>query len=400
MEDSQKGKWIYVVTGVCIISVAIAFARLAYGVVLPYMREGLGISYQEAGMLGTATSFGYLCTVLLAGAAAKKWGAKRTILLGLAIIILGFAGLASIPSYSLSILFMCLTGIGTAFTFTSLVTILTGWFPSRKGLVIGFMNGGAGLGILLVGVLVPALHVAYPQTGWRITWAVFAVISLLVLVQTLFFIRNAPEKKSDAVQQTKGDLLKSVYLNRDVLLLAVIYAILGITYITQAVFMMSFMIQTGLSPILAGQFIMINGVLSIFSAPFWGALSDRIGRKKALLLATSLSLLATLLPVVYPSTLSFAVNSIVIGAIGTGLFTLIQALSTELVAPRDTPLALSYVTLFYASGQLIGPAAAGWVIDYAGGFSRAFLWSSLFILVSLAITTRLRRQKRELELDS
>jgi len=397
MEQAQKGKWTYVLTGVCLIVVAIAFARLGYGVILPYMREGLGIRYQEAGLLGTATSFGYLCAVLLGGVAAKKWGGKRTILFGLSLLIAGFCGLAGSPNFLLGLLFMFLLGIGTAFIFTPLVAILTGWFPLQRGLVIGFMNGGAGLGILFVGLLVPALGQSFPETGWRITWAIFAAVGLLVLLQTVFFLRNAPVREADAQlpeKEERSSSLKNVYLNREVLLLAVIYAILGITYITQNVFIMSYMLDAGLDSVLAGQLVMINGVLSIFSAPLWGALSDRIGRKKALLLATGLNLLATLFPVVYPSAFSFACNSILIGAIGTGLFTLIQALSTEQVAPRDAPIAFSYVTLFYASGQLVGPAAAGWVIDHFGGFSRAFFCSSLFILLSLFLTVKMKSQHR------
>ncbi|MGE5704089.1 MAG: MFS transporter [Clostridia bacterium] len=395
--EAQQARWSYVVTGVFIIAIAIAFARFAYGVVLPFMRDGLSITYQQAGFLGTATSFGYLCTVIFAGVASAKWGGKQSILLGLLVIFAGFVGLSLTPSYELGILFMCMLGIGTAFIFTSLVTILTGWFPTKKGLVIGYMNGGAGIGMLFVGLVVPYVNKLYPEIGWRLTWGSFAVVSVLVLVQTLFFMRNPPRLQAGGIKQkqsTSSSALKTVYLNRKVLLVGAIYGIVGLTYISQTIFIMSFMLKSGISPALAGQLITLNGILSVFSAPFWGGLSDKLGRRTALILAMGLNLIATVFPVLYPSVLSFACNSILIGSIGTGIFTLIQALSTEQVEPRDTPIAFSYVTFIYAFGQFIGPATSGWFIDNAGGFQSAFLFSSVCILIALVLTTRLQKQKQ------
>lgn len=54
--------------------VVIGFARLAYGIILPSMRADLGLSYQQAGILGTITALCYVCFVLSGGLAAARWG--------------------------------------------------------------------------------------------------------------------------------------------------------------------------------------------------------------------------------------------------------------------------------------------------------------------------------------
>ena len=67
---------IMVAGGILVALVAIVFARLAYGLILPPMRDDLGLSYRQAGTLGTVTALGYLLFVLLGGIAASpdSWG--------------------------------------------------------------------------------------------------------------------------------------------------------------------------------------------------------------------------------------------------------------------------------------------------------------------------------------
>lgn len=55
---------IMVTCGLLTSLVVIAFARMAYGLILPPMRDDLGLSYQQAGILGTITALGYLGFVL------------------------------------------------------------------------------------------------------------------------------------------------------------------------------------------------------------------------------------------------------------------------------------------------------------------------------------------------
>lgn len=49
MGREQKASCLYIITGVLIALVAISFARLSYGMVLPLMKDGLSISYKSAG---------------------------------------------------------------------------------------------------------------------------------------------------------------------------------------------------------------------------------------------------------------------------------------------------------------------------------------------------------------
>ncbi|MDQ1145833.1 MFS family permease [Bacillus sp. SORGH_AS 510] len=386
---SRKRLWGYAAIGMLTTVVVLAFARLSYGVILPFMRQGLHLTYKEAGYLGTTTSLGYLSTIIFAGILASRWGGKRTILLGISLVTLGLAGLTFTSSYLTTFLFMLLLGIGTSFTYTPFISLLVAWFPQKKGFVIGLTTSGAGIGILFAGIIVPYLSSVHSAVGWRIAWGVFAFIGLVVILLTLLFIKNPPVEFLSE-QSNKTESPREIYKNPKVINVGLIYGIVGITYIVQMIFIMSFMIESGINIKFAGQLMAINGILSIFSGPIWGFISDKIGRRTSLILTMALTLFSMVLPIFFPTVLGFTIHIIILSSTSTGLFTLTQASSMDHVRPEAMPLAFSYVTFYFAVGQFIGPTIAGWLIEDLGGFKSAFLFSSLCLVIGLFLTFKVR----------
>ena len=93
-------------SGALVTFVAVALARLSFGLVLPPMRQALGLSYEQAGHLGTATALGYLALVMVAGALAARRGGRLSILLGLVLATAGFVGLSLASSFLTLLLLM------------------------------------------------------------------------------------------------------------------------------------------------------------------------------------------------------------------------------------------------------------------------------------------------------
>ncbi|UWN49799.1 Hexuronate transporter [Alcanivorax sp. ALC70] len=192
---------IMVTGGILTALVAIVFARLAYGVILPPMREDLGLSYRQAGNLGTVTALGYLLFVLVGGVAAGRWGARNAVALGLFILTFGFAGLAVASDYRWILGLMGLLGLGTAFCFAPMVSLLATWYPERRGLVIGCMGAGVGAGLFGTGLLVPWLSDAFGDHGWRFAWGLFAAFSAVAVALVLIAVRDPEPLGSDDPQR-------------------------------------------------------------------------------------------------------------------------------------------------------------------------------------------------------
>lgn len=100
-----------------------------------------------------------------------------------------------------------------------------------------------------------------------------------------------------------------------------------------------------------------------------------------------------LIPVIYPVLLGFVISQFFWGITIVGMLTLIQALSTEQIHASYAPIALGYVTIYFALGQLLGPGLGGWMVDHIGGISSALLLC--FGLLMLAFLFSLRLQKKK-----
>ncbi len=385
-------RWVYIPLAMAVSMVALALARLSYGLLLPFMRDDLSLSFQQAGNLGTATSLGYLLLVLPAGYLTRHYGPRSIILCGLGLTVVGFAGLSATYGYSVLLLWMVILGIGTALTYTPVITYIVGWFPERRGLVLGLVNSGIGLGVFICGLVIPLIAANESGHGWRVVWGLFAVVAFLVGVTGFFLFRNPDATPRGSVADAV--LAGSVYRSRLVRLAGACYFIIGFSYIVQTVFMYSFALSSGIDEKSAGAMASMGGLLSLFSGLIWGTLSDYTGRPATLFLCFSGAAVATFTPVVFPTESGFLVHYLLSGLTVSGLFATIVAATSEYVKSSQVPIAIGFVTTLFAIGQLIGPAVGGWVIDVSGTFSTAFIISGSSMLIGALTALFLHYRQR------
>lgn len=395
--SSRPNAVVLVLSGMLTALVVIVFARLAYGLILPSMRADLGLGYREAGNLGTVTALGYLLFVLPGGLMAARQGARKAVLSGLLVVTLGFAGLAATALYPLIVVLMFLLGIGTAFCFAPMLSLLATWYPSRRGLVIGCMSAGVGAGLFLSGLLVPWIIQTFGEHGWRVAWGCFAGVSAVVMLLVLLGVSDPPALHHGSTPPAMADKWR-IYRSGRVITIGVVYGIIGLVYIVQAIFMISFAEASGIDSTTAGGLLSMYGLLSVACGPLWGMLSDIWGRGNALVLSMLLVTLAMALPLLAQSLPVFFAHFLLMGCSVNGAFTMVQAGSTDQVAPRHIPVAFSYVTLFFAGGQFLGPAVAGWLIQ-ASGFRAALGFTSAMLLLGLSLSYRVRRFPNEPAVD-
>ncbi|MFW5436803.1 hypothetical protein [Paenibacillus apiarius] len=93
-EPEQRQFWLIVGIGMLLVIATTGLERVALGAVLPYMQEGLSLSYAQSGMLGTFMFLGYLLTVGLSGVIAVRWRARMVLVAGGWLVASGLFGLA------------------------------------------------------------------------------------------------------------------------------------------------------------------------------------------------------------------------------------------------------------------------------------------------------------------
>lgn len=369
--------------------VALSLSRLAYGLLLPFMRSELSLSFQQAGNLGTATSLGYLLLVLPAGYLTSRVGPRYVIIGGLFLVSTGFSGLMISSEYHWLLAWMTTLGTGTALIYTPVISFVLGWFPARRGFVLGLVNSGIGLGVLICGLIVPTIAAGEGGNGWRQVWGLFAVISGCVGLLAVWLVRNPPSNR--LLNRAEPEIVSAVYRSGIVRVLGACYFITGFSYIVQAVFMYSYALEAGVSEDAAGAMASLAGMLSVFSGLLWGTLSDYIGRAAALFWCFLGAAVATAIPVWLSTANGFLLHYVLSGLTVSGLFATIVAATSEHTAPASAPIAIGFVTTLFAMGQLLGPAVAGWIIDINESFRFAFIVSAFSMTIGAVLSLRLWR---------
>lgn len=79
-------------------------------------------------------------------------------------------GLAFVSSFWIVAFCMLCAGAGSALVYTPLMSITVGWFPDKRGTVMGLLLSGAGIGMLFSGIIVPYVVRTFPEYSWRGAW--------------------------------------------------------------------------------------------------------------------------------------------------------------------------------------------------------------------------------------
>ncbi|MHA4412220.1 MFS transporter [Bacillus cereus] len=385
-ERNESHFWIFVLIGIFLIITTTGFARMAYGIILPFMQEGLHLSTAQSGMLGTILFLGYLLTVGTSGIFTIRFGAKSVLLIGSWFVVISLMGLAFVSSYWIVAFCMLCAGAGSALVYTPLMSITVGWFPDKRGTVMGLLLSGAGIGMLFSGIIVPYVVRTFPEYSWRGAWFLFGVITCIIVFAASVVLKNPEVTEDEQKMSNKSFLWKT----KELYIIAWMYFIVGVVYLIPNLYQTSFMIDSGISASISGTVYAIAGIFSIVGASVWGFISDRIGIKKSLCSALLLAIIGDMAPIIFGNITGFIVSAIIWGSSLGGILLLIQVAASKQVSPKYVSMAISFISVFYAVGQMIGPGIAGWVIGRSG-YALAYVLGAFGFFMCICMGLCLKR---------
>lgn len=389
----------FVVLGLIFLAVfgSLGLARFGYTSILPAMQESLALSNTQTGELQSWNLVGYLVTVVFAGVLAARYGPRAVISVSLLVSSLGMVLTGLAPTFDGARLGRFLAGVGGAGGNVPAMGLVSSWFGGRyRGLAAGVGVTGSSLGLMITGPLVPGILQHYGPEGWRVCWYVLGAITLVVFGLCICFLRNRPEALGLApVGETPSGAARRepqsgtsplnwslVYKSRSLWHLAAVYFAFGFSYIIYSTFFIRYLVkEVGLTAGHAGWLWWNIGMVSGASGFVWGGISDRWGRRRALIAVFGLQGLSFLvfglsreLAVVYVSAGLFAVTAWSVPA-------LMAALAGDMFGARLAPAALGLVTIVFGLGQALGTYFAGWLADLTHTFSTAFVTAGVVALV-------------------
>jgi len=393
--------WIVAITGMAVLFACLGLGRFSLGMLLPSMGTSLNLNYSQMGMIGTGNFVGYMLSVVLAGMVAKTIGARWTISLGLVLVGGSMALISRAMGFMEVMALYVATGIGSGLANVPMMGLVSHWFSkTNRGRAAGLMLSGNGIAIVFTGLLIPGINTSMGPEGWRTGWLTIGVLSLGITAIAAFFLRNEPGDKGlapvggAATLQPPSDssLPGKKNSNRGTMVhLGCIYALFGATYVVYATFIVTAMVnERGFGENTAGTFWAVVGGLSIFSGPLFGWLSDRLGRKRGLLLVYALFTLAYVLVAAdLPNPFLYA-SIAIFGLAVWSVPTIMSAAVGDYTGPARAVKAFGFITLFFGAGQITGPAVAGVLADNTGTFSMAFWLCALLTTMAIGLTLCLR----------
>src|SRR5262245_1415264 len=343
--------------------------RSAPAVMMPQLSEAFGLSAMGVASMVGLFYYGYSPFSLVAGAAMDRFGPRRVVPVGAALVGVGALMFGS-GSPAAASAGRFLQGAGGVFALIGAVSIATQSFPaSRAGALIGatqmFGMAGGSAGQFLVG---PAISAGVP---WRSFWIGMGLAGLAISV-ILFFL--LPEPKS--ARQDSGWLMEAVrclgtvFRNPQSILCGMIAGLLfipttifdmiwGVRYLQEA---RGFEYATA---VLRSATVPLGWMIG---CPLLGMISDRLGRRKPVIVAGAVVLFACLAWILYGETGVFPRGLVgVVAGLASGAAMIPYTVIKEANPPEMGGTATGVVNfLNFTFSALLGPVF-GWILGIVAG---------------------------------
>ena len=335
--------------------------RWIFGPVIPSLMLDFSINRTIAGVIGSASLWGYMLAPIASGILSDRFGRKYPLLCGiLAFSVFTVAsGLTTSPGQLMCARFV--TGMGEAFFSISIMAFTLELFPERPGFYLTLMTSGASLGWFAGPAFAGWL---LDLTGnWR--WPfIFTGVSGLVVTASLFQFWPEGEKKNPA---SRAPFDRDVLRPLNLLTLLLLASACALQIATEFGFTMWYPVflqtEVGMTTTMAGLIAGVFGIGQFFGRPTMGFISDRLGYRavgaaSSLLHGLSLILILTAESNFFRGFFTFQAGFLGAAVIGTLLT------YSGLAFPSYKGLALGLIVTFAYSTASLAPMAMGFISDH------------------------------------
>ena len=391
-------RWLRLVA-MCIAMMAIANLQYAWTLFTSPLTKHYGVSLAVVQVAFTTFVLAETWLVPFEGFLVDRLGPRLVLGAGGLLAGLGWIGSGYLsPTVEWIWVWYTIGGLGAGAVYGGCMGIAVKWFPDRRGLCAGLVAGSYGVGAALTVIPIAGM---IKSSGFQSTFVVWGVIQGLVTIACAMVISAPPAGwlpkgwRISPVRQSKYDLepirinatekgllLSGMVVKSSFWLLYLIMTLMGFTglVITAQIEPIAryykvdnVVIVFGLTALVLA--IQIDRILNGVTRPFWGWVSDHIGRYNAMVIAFSIQALTIL---VWMQFLDHPVLLIVLSGLAYftwgEIYSLFPAAVGDLFGPRYATT--NYGVLYTSKGVAAifsGPVAALVAAQYSGNWVPIFL---------------------------
>jgi predicted MFS family arabinose efflux permease len=340
----------------------------------PLLRDALSIDYAALGTLIGLYMLPGVVIALPGGMLGQRFGSKRVLLAGLALMAVGGVLTTLAGSFGTAAMARVISGTGAVLMSVLIARMVTDWFVGREivtamAIVISSWPFGLAIGLVLFGPLAAA-------AGWSVVMDLAAFAAALALLLVAAFYRDPSGMPVASTSLTLNLTWREWLL---MIIAGASWGAFNVAYVVVISFTPELFTARGYSTIDASRIVSLIGWLLIPSIPLAGGLIEKFGRPSLFMFGSFLIVVAALVALPYASQIliPFAVLVLVIGIPGGPL----MALPAQALRPESRASGMGvFFTTFYVMMAVL-PGTAGLVRDLSGSAAAPALFAAALVLL-------------------
>ncbi len=339
-------------------------------------QAGIAESLFAGNNANAALTFSLLLAVLsvgstIGGKLQDKIGPRLTVIIGGVILAVGFfcASLATAAApYVIWLTYGVLGGLGMGFTYSTTIACAQKWFPDKRGLITGIIVSALGFGGVIFTPIVEAiiknLGHGVPGQGELISFRILSLIFIVVCTVGGWFIQNPPADFAPAGWTPKNTGSVSVALKPSQALKTPQMYLL--TFSLMLACMGGLMMIGFAKPIAVARGMAETATVGVFAITlfnsfgrfFWGTVSDKLGRKKTIVLLLCLTAVLSLCVNIAAGYMIYVLIACIGFAYG-GFLSTFPAFTADLFGAKYNATNYGIVLIGFGIGAVISSYVAG-----------------------------------------
>ena len=358
-------------------TVAVGLVELIVGGVLPTIAAEFDISIGTAGQLITVFALIYAIAGPILLVATSEIERKKLYLISLFVFFLGNMMTFFSPNFTFMMIARVITAMSTALVVVLSLTIAVKIVkPTQQAKALGFVYMGISSSLVLgvpVGILISNLF------GWRVLFLGIALLSIGSMLLIYFYLEKLPGEKMVPLKQQIRTLRSGKVMSAH---LATLLMLAG--HFTLYAYFTPFL-ETNLqlsSTWISGIYFAF-GIAAVSGGAFGGALSDKIGPRKSILIVLStFAISMAILPFTTFSLFVFIPVMMIWGALSWALSPAQQSYLIE-IDPETAAIQQSFNNSALQIGISLGSGIGGFVLMRTGEIASMAFWGSGIVVAAL-----------------
>ena len=339
------------------------------------------------------------------GNLTDRIGPRKTIALGG--FIMGCGALLTAVCHTAGILYVSfglMMGIGVGTSYSPTASTVSRWFVKKKGLAVGIVVSGLGLGTL---VYSPLARLLVSLWGWRTSFLVFACMIWGIYFSAAIILRKSPDSVglapygAEEAPQNQRESHRPVQAEMDTIsalrsksfwLLFFIHYLWVVGMVMPMVHLVPYATDQGVDPDAAAGMLAVIGGVSVLGRLVLGELGARFLLSKALGAMLFLQAISMVWLSLSTNSLMLWGFTLLFGFSYGGLASLFPLITAKYFGLLALGSIFGLILLGATLGGVIGPWLGGAVFDLTGSYSVGFLSGAGSMLLGVLLTFMLRQE--------